>query len=417
MAHGRLDKFFATRNSWPRWVNKLLDDIAENPMSPLGRLAAVRYNPRGPIPGVSFTDDNRIRIVIGPVNYSNQGTLWAKALRDTRSDISTATFALEVPGGFDFPSDLVIPPAFYHKSRKWQKLQSEALSSFTHVLVEAEEALLGRYFGRSLDLEHDFFINSGLKLAYIAHGTDVRVPHVHASRTKWSPYRDSTIYWDRLRKVAEKNLAFLNSIAEPIFVSTPDLLLDLPRALWCPVVVDQNIWSPSVHPPIEDGPLKVVHIPSVQIMKGTQLIEDSLFELDRAGIIEYTPISGVSSRDMPGIIEKADVVLDQFRLGSYGVAACEAMSMKKPVLGHILPEVRQLVEDLTGLALPIVEATPESIATLLIELAQDRKRLNQIGEQGAHFVSQIHSGSWSAKQLIDNWVIPQVISSTDGKKL
>jgi hypothetical protein len=366
---------------------------------------------------VSSAEPNTYRIAIGPVNYSNQATMWAKALRESRSDISSANFAIEVPGGFDFPADLVVPLAFYQRSRQWQLAQAEALSAFTHLLVEAEEALLGRLFRRSIDLEQHFFSEAGLKLAYVAHGTDIRVPQLHAQRTKWSPYLDSTTYWERSRKVAEKNTRFLQSISAPVFVSTPDLLLDLPEAIWCPVVIDIDVWSTSNPPQSSEGPLKVVHVPSAQSMKGTQLIEPHLFELAREGIIDYQPISGVSSKDMPGVIEQADVVLDQFRLGSYGVAACEAMAMGKPVLGHVLPEVRDIVFNISGLSLPIVEATPESISSVLVGLAQERTQLEAIGTEGANFVRSIHSGAWSANQLINNWIFPGITTSHEGSQL
>lgn len=404
MASGRLDELLASRNSWPKWLNSAVDYVATHPMSLAGKLAALRYRPKGPLPDISAVTPAEVRLAIGPVNYSNQATLWASALRELCSDISTSTFALEVPGGFDFPSDVIIPQAFYHKSKKWQLAQAEALTSFTHILVEAEEPLLGRLFGRSLREEQRYFVNAGVNLAYMAHGTDIRVPSVHAERTVWSPYRDTSTYSQKLNLLAKSNLNFLNSISEPVFVSTPDLLLDLPQAVWIPVVVELATWNQFVVDVPENRPLRVAHIPSVQSIKGTHLIEPVLRQLQEQGVIEYTPIQGVSSQDMPKIIAQADVVLDQFRLGSYGVAACEAMAAGKTVIGHVLPEVREIVKRQTGLQLPIVEATPDDLCEVISDLATRPGEFKVRAEVGITFIEEVHSGELSASRLLNNWI-------------
>ena len=246
MKYGQLDKLLRSRNSWPTWLNSAIDAVADNPMGLLGRLASLRYLPRGKHPGVSVVNHKRFTVAIGPVNYSNQATLWAKSLTDHYQDVATSTFALDVPGGFNFPSDLVIPVDFYHKSRRWQRAQIAALSTFSHVLVEAEEPLVGRLFQRSILKEKTFLEKQGVNVGYMAHGTDVRVPAEHVLRTPWSPYRDPTLYLARLNTLARRNVDFLTSVENPVFVSTPDLLLDVPTALWCPVVVDTSVWNSSL---------------------------------------------------------------------------------------------------------------------------------------------------------------------------
>jgi hypothetical protein len=345
-----------------------------------------------------------VRVAIGPVNYSNQGTLWAQALVDSFPQVSTSTFAVEVPGGFHFPSDVIVPVDFYQKSRKWQEAQANSLSAFSHVLVEAEEPLFGRYMGRSPWKERLFLRERGVSVAYMAHGTDIRIPSLHRQRTEWSPFADSTMYLEGLERRARKNLDFLTSIDNEVFVSTPDLLLDLPTATWCPVVVDINTWALREQAPKTRRPLRIVHAPSVQTMKGTQLIEPILRDLEAAGTIEYRPLQGIPSQLMPQEISWADVVLDQFRLGSYGVAACEAMAAGKIVVGHVIPEVRHIVEETTGMSLPVIEATPRSLSDVLIDLAQNTHKITSLQVSSREFVDRVHSGPRSAELLMNNWV-------------
>ncbi|MEK8228013.1 hypothetical protein NKG05_20860 [Oerskovia sp. M15] len=114
-----------------------------------------------------------------------------------------------------------------------------------------------------------------------------------------------------------------------------------------------------------------MHVPSHSTIKGTQLVRPALDRLVAEGVVEYREISGVPSEHMPEIYAGADVVLDQFRLGSYGVAACEAMAAGRVVLGHVLPQVRDVVRSSTGLDLPVVETTADTIDAVLRELEAD----------------------------------------------
>jgi hypothetical protein len=109
---------------------------------------------------------------------------------------------------------------------------------------------------------------------------------------------------------------------------------------------------------------------------------------------------------MPEVISHADVVLDQFRLGSYGVAACEAMSSGKTVVGHVLPEVREVVFQQTKLELPIVEATPDTLMDVILSLSENRQLLKQKSHEGVSFISKVHNGTLSSKTLMDYWISP-----------
>ena len=70
-------------------------------------------------------------------------------------------------------------------------------------------------------------------------------------------------------------------------------------------------------------------------------------------MIEYRQIVGVPHAEMPEFYAGADIVLDQFTLGSYGVAACEAMASGRLVMGHVDEPARAEVRDRTGLDLPV----------------------------------------------------------------
>ncbi|MBF0673473.1 MAG: hypothetical protein IR160_12905 [Salinibacterium sp.] len=401
-----LDRLLARRNSWPRFVNALIDGLADRPMSIIGRLAALRYgspSKQDETPVLVPDGQHTVSVLIGPVNYASQGRLWAQSLEEADDQVQAVNLAVDVPGGFDFPSDAVIPVPTYQNGKAWQQAQFEAARRFSHVLIEAEEPLFGRYLGRDVEREFRALQSSGVSVAFMGHGTDVRLPSSHRERTPWSPYRDPALYVNRLETLARRNQALLTGSGRPMFVSTPDLLDDLPTAVWCPVVVDPAHWAIPRHAS-RDGRLRVVHAPSSALVKGTHLIEPVLHSLHQRGAIDYRPISGVPAHAMRDVYADADVVLDQFRLGAYGVAACEAMAAGRLVVGHVLQSVRDRVEKETGLQLPVAEATPDTLEELLLSVAADREAWIAKAGEGPAFVEQVHDGRLSSEILISHWI-------------
>lgn len=409
------------RNRLPGIVNWLIDRLADSPASPLGRLAALRFG--RPLPGVATSElgDAPVRVLIAPVNYAGQAKAWAESLEKFDPSISARNFAVEVPGGFSFDSDLLVPVPTYHNDSDWQHRQLRAAARASHFLIEAEEPPFGRLFGRSLKRQAAAIESQGTSVAYIAHGTDARLPSRHIRENPLSYYSDSTVYIPRAEAIAARNIAYLEHAGKPVFVSTPDLLTDLPNAHWCPVAVDLPRWDTERTVRRPGSPLRVAHAPSVAAFKGTHLIMPTLEKLQREGVIEFTLIQGVPSADMPATFAQADVLIDQFRSASYGVAACEAMAAGCVVVGQAGDRVRSVVEDTSGLALPIVEATPDTLETVLRRLALDPE-FTEIAEASKEFVRHVHDGRLAAKTLVTHWIsqnqaaLPVAQSSSDPTK-
>jgi glycosyltransferase involved in cell wall biosynthesis len=207
-----------------------------------------------------------------------------------------------------------------------------------------------------------------------------------------------------LQFIADRNRKQLENLHIPLFVSTPDLLDDLPQAHWCPLVVDP-IFLGAIHRPLlaEIRPV-VTHIPSRGWLKGTELIQPIAEELASKGLIEYQPLTNVPKASMPQNIGAADILLEQFRIGNYSATAVEAMAMGRVVVGHVLPRVREYVFRVTGREVPILEASPDSLKDVLQELISNPERMHELGAQGQDFVSAVHDGRLSAMSLSQNWL-------------
>jgi glycosyltransferase involved in cell wall biosynthesis len=143
----------------------------------------------------------------------------------------------------------------------------------------------------------------------------------------------------------------------------------------------------------------VVHAPSNAGLKGSELVRDRLRALDASGLVEYRELEGVAAAEMPRHYGDADIVLDQFSLGIYGVAACEALAAGRVVISHVSGFTRSVVLERTGHELPIVESTAASIEATLREVLADREGYAARAALGPAFVAAVHDGATSAEIL------------------
>jgi glycosyltransferase involved in cell wall biosynthesis len=202
-----------------------------------------------------------------------------------------------------------------------------------------------------------------------------------------------------------RNRELLDEIGAPTFVSTPGLLLDVPYAHFLPVVIDPVPWKTGSKP-LRRKRLKVVHIPSNPFVKGTAEILEPLRALNDEGLIEYEQVTGVTHDQMPAIYGDCDIVLDQFRLGDYGVGACEAMASGRLVVSHVSDQARDHIASATGLSLPIVEANIDDIGSVIRDVINRPSFYSAIASRGPRFVRRVHDGSFSREVLEQHFLFP-----------
>ncbi len=359
--------------------------------------ARLRYDPRNL--AVATAPSTAVRLFVGPVNFAGQGWQWARAA-ERIPHVGALSMAYRIGTEFGFPVDQTVPASAFVFSKSWQASQSEAVrSGFTHVMVEAERHLFGRVYDQTVEQQVRRLTEAGLRVAMLAHGSDIRLPSRHAADHPDSPFADPT--WDQVavfERQAASNLALLERLGLPVFVSTLGLLDDVPAAEWLPVVVDANAWTGGDAPLTRTRPV-VAHAPSSGHMKGSDLVDPVLSRLDAEGVIEYVRVTGVPAAQMPDVYRRADIVLDQFRLGDYGVAACEALAAGRVVVGHVSPAVRDAVRARTGRELPVVESRGGDIERTLIDILADPDRARALAEEGAAFVREVHDGRKSADAM------------------
>lgn len=379
--------------------------VLRGPRSPIFKLYLLVTGARPtPIPPPTELPDEPRRVYIAPVNAAEQAKLWAATLQEHLSGVGARNMMAPVVGGSIFEATEPVPLGAFHLSRRWQRAEFERAAEFTHVLVESQEAMFGGLLRYDPAREISALRGRGLSVAALSHGSDTRSPSAHAERTPWSPFREHHPETAMLQHIADKNRARLARMRLPVFVSTPDLLDDLPDAHWCPLIVEPVFRSVAAEPLLRERLPIVTHIPSRGWLKGTELVEPVAGSLAERGIIAYRPLEGVPRERMAQAYASADILLEQFRLGSYGATAVEAMAAGRVVVGHVLPSVREHVLRATGLELPVVEATPDVLGTVVERLVGDPDRMREIGERGRQFVDAVHDGRMSAASLAEHWI-------------
>jgi len=388
----------------PAWLRRLAQRTASG-QGVLGRVAdTIRFRlSEDKAPALPPVSDSPVRLLIGPANFAGQGYQWARAAERSFPEVAAVSMLGLDPGVFRPDVDLSVPIAVYLRSSSWHSDFEQYLARQTHVIWEAGRPLLGRRYGGDIVREISQLEARGVQVALLFHGSDIRPPARHAAQSKWSPFHASTAEVRVLEERATRSAALASEAGVSSFVSTPDLLQWLPEATWCPVVVDSARWQEAASTAAEtrssNGVPVVAHAPSRPWLKGTDRIEPMLRRLAEEGVIEYRQIVGIPHAAMPAFYADADIMLDQFVLGIYGVAACEAMASGRLVMSHVDEFTRSQVRERTGLELPILEATVESLESELRKAAADPSALEEFRAAGPAFVDAVHDGRRSAAAL------------------
>lgn len=339
------------------------------------------------------------KLIIGPANFAGQGFAWARAAERAVPGLYAESLTRTI-GVYGFPTDDEVS-TFRYQFHKWQKRQSDRITSnFTHVLIEAGRPITGSYYGRTVDKELSIFTKAGLSCAVVSHGSDTRIPSNHMSRYPNSPFVDAPVHvFETLENRAQKLVSLYSNLEIPIFVSTPDLIDDLPNGIWLPVVVDKSKWETPYA--ISSQKLRVLYAPSKSWIKGGPKVDEVLQDLSNRGLIEYQRLAGVPAKDMPALVKSADIVIDQFALGAYGAMAVQAMTAGKVVIGHVAPWVR----DRIPADVPIVESTVDQLEEVILKVVSNEASRREVGANGVQFVTKFHDGSYSGA-VLKSWISP-----------
>lgn len=141
----------------------------------------------------------------------------------------------------------------------------------------------------------------------------------------------------------------------------------------------------------------VIHSPSAKIAKGSNFIIPVMEELGKEYDFEFLLLHDMDREEVLSIMQKADIFIDQIILGSYGMAAMEAMAFGKPVMCYIMPQVFEggLSEEC-----PIVNTNPDNLKEQLIKLITNPQLRYDISIKSRAFAEKFHDMDKVSSQLL-----------------
>lgn len=188
-------------------------------------------------------------------------------------------------------------------------------------------------------------------------------------------------------------------IAEHLFAVNPDLFRDLPNEITTflpyPVAVDLSSLQSQAAEDAPEGlrPLRVLHAPSNPALKGSVYVDAAIerIESDRPGSIDYRRVGKISHREFIVELTAADLFVDQLLIGWYGVSAVESMLVDTPTVCFLDENDLGVLPPGMGDDIPVMQADPTSIESVLRSAVADRDALADLARRGRAYAEQWHA--------------------------
>lgn len=334
-----------------------------------------------------------------PVRAAGQPRVLADALRKNGRKAASASFAGK--HAFGYASEWDIP-----------LLPHEAESVGTYL---ADPKIAGcqtfHFHSRPLLFRGDFSYPTGLDLLLLKamgksvffhfRGSEIRQESIFRASTAYH-YADEQRSWrgptrphvfDEGEQAAFRDYAC--GTCDDVFVSDPELQGHVPNALIVPRAIDVD----SLPAPRTDAPRAVpliVHAPSRQGVKGTRFVLEAVRQLREEGhAFDFRLVEDVSHRQALEIYREATILVDQLRIGWYGVLAVEGMAMGKAVVSFVRSDLRHYLPH----PAPLAMANPENLVAVLRHLLEHPAAVARLGAAGRAFAGDYHGATRVADVL------------------
>ena len=331
-----------------------------------------------------------MRILHAPTDIAGQPSLYVFGLRELN---------YEADGLFRaHPFDYGRPPDIPVRGRhRWQRRL---------FMLQKTLRFVGAYdvfhfhYGKSLLRNHldvRLFRRAGARVVVEFWGSDIRLPSVERSRNPFyhNPGNDDEEEkkermrrWSKLTSghviAADHSfLAWLRPYFEHVHIVR--------------VCVDTKSLIPRYPDPEARVPV-IVHAPSRPEVKGTAHVRNAIDSLRARGrALDYVEVTGLSHAEAIAAVSRADLVIDQLMLGAHGTFAVEAMSLGKPVVTYILPELVPTFPE----GFPIINANPDTLVEVLEDWMTRPKDRHQLGIRSRRYAEQVHDCRVAAMKLVE----------------
>ena len=248
-------------------------------------------------------------------------------------------------------------------------------------------------------LEASIYKVAGIKIVVMPYGADCfipeRCPNIYFKNAEFCDYASSR---KRNHDKVVWQVNYWCKKADAVIAAGDDIdylhYWDWVRASYLSVNLDKL--TPRTDFKFHIGDIvKILHAPNHTSIKGSEFIEQAIHQLQNEGyLIQYCCIQKRPNEEVLVALQEADIVVDQLILGWHGMFALEAMAFGKPVITHIRPDLLKAYEEMGCLEkneLPLIDATPTTIYTVLKDLLDNPQTWKTIGKKSRAYVEKYHS--------------------------
>ena len=343
----------------------------------------------------------KLKVLHLPSYVGNHG--YNLALVERRQGINSKSLGIGV-NKFGFNSDIIVKLSsnkvvnvsqLFNLFRKIYKCYDVYHFNFGQSIID--------FPGRNIDLL-DLPFYQGRKFMTF-NGSDLRqlvVPEIN-------PYFNSQNGFMKINseKKIRKRVDKIVKNVDHCFVVNPDLMRFLPQDVCSFIPYIKATWFniKKKSAVFLDKTTTIVHAPTDRKIKGTDFIVNAVENLKRRHSIEFILIENLSQEEALKIYARADLVIDQVRLGWYGAFALESMKMGIPVAVYINENDLVYVPHDMRVALgeSVINVNPDTIEEKLDNILGDRMALNRMGEKGYEYVNEFHDPDKLIKMVIDHY--------------
>lgn len=345
-----------------------------------------------------------MKILFLPTNIASMPSITAAGLAK-REGIQAVSLIHDI-----FKSQTISPQTIHipkHVSRRnlikyvWNKLTFKKKVKYWIKWADVLHYSYNSDFKNAQDLKWAFEFKKPIFVEWV--GSDIRNPEYLIGINKYfkEAFYNGYEYAFYESKERSLNTQKLFSKFGAIPLLSPEMSLFLIPSLFSKThLLFQRINAQDFIPKYPDASKKrplIIHAPTAKICKGSNYIIPTIEELRKTHDFDFKLLHNLKREEVLELIKECDIFIDQIIGGSYGMAAMEAMSLGKPVMCYIMPEVYE-----AGLPreCPIYNTNPDNLNENLKHLIENSQLRVELGKRGREFIEKFHDADKIAEKLL-----------------
>jgi glycosyltransferase involved in cell wall biosynthesis len=335
---------------------------------------------------------NGMRVLQLPAASAGQPMALAEAMRSQNVTAEALTISQHK---FQYSSDINVSVSELHEEKAGSTLHRLA-KNYDIFHYHSRPLFFSTHYPHPTG--HDLLLlkAAGKSVFYHFRGSEARLASIFAKASLYNYVDDNpdNLFTNYLESEQRKFLAFLKGTVDQIFAVDPEIQCYCPTAPIVPRVINLDAW-PNEGCGINPKPI-IVHAPSRRGVKGTAEVLEAIHALRDEGFdFEFILVENMPQKEAQKIFKKCDIIIDQLRIGWYGVLAVEGMALGKAVISFIRDDLKHHL----SYPLPLAAASPETIKDVLRSLLADRAAMQQLGQRARRYAEDVHDAQQVACQL------------------